>query len=611
MKSFVTALALFAGTFLLYLPARANGFVDYDDGSYITKNPEVLAGMTRDGLRWALAEFHSANWHPLTWLSHMLDVELFGLDAGRHHLMNAGLHALNAALLFLFLAAATRGFWPSVAVAVLFAAHPLRVESVAWASERKDVLSSAFFFAALLAYTSYVKRRGALRYVLVAGLFGLGLLAKPMLVTLPLLLLLLDLWPFGRWQREPWRRLALEKAPLVLLALASALVTIAAQQAGEALRTFEALPLATRVANAFLAYAAYVARSVWPRSLAIFYPHPGLVYDDYTPWSLLTCAAALAIVAVSGLAVLHAKRRPWFFVGWFWYLIMALPVIGILQVGAQWMADRYAYLPTIGLYLAVVFGIARLFPTPRGQAFLGFAGVVLAALFARGTLKQLAIWKNTRTLFEHALAVTERNYVAHMNLGILEHHEGHLDAAEAHYLAALEIAPRAADAHSNLGGLYYSRDAYQEARTHLERALEIDPSFTKARLNLGLVRRELGDREGALSEFRSALARKPDSLEAAATLAAELALADRSREAREVLSAALRRRPNALASLRELLTASGWKALRALALALADGGDLDRAAAIALEAAALAPEPEQAGLLELQRRLRAGERVSE
>ncbi len=611
MKSFVTAFGLFAGTFLLYLPLRGNGFVDYDDGSYITKNPEVLAGLTRDGVRWAFAEFHSANWHPLTWLSHMLDVELFGLDAGRHHLVNAGLHALNAALLFLFLAAATRGFWPSVAVAALFAAHPLRVESVAWASERKDVLSGAFFFAALLAYTSYVKRPGLPRYALVAGLFGLGLLAKPMLVTFPLLLLLLDAWPFGRFQRERWQRLALEKAPLFLLALASSLVTVAAQRAGEALRTFEALPLATRVANAFLAYAAYVAKSAWPRDLAIFYPHPGLVFDDYTPWSLPGSAAALGIASVSALALFQTRRWPWFFVGWFWYLILALPVIGILQVGAQWIADRYAYLPTIGLYVAVAFGIARRFPTPRGQALLGLTGLVLAALLACGTLKQLAYWKDTRTLFEHALAVTERNYVAHMNLGFLEHHEGHLEAAETHYLAALEIAPRLADAHSNLGGLCYSRDEYAEARMHLERALEIDPSFTKARLNLGLVQRELGDREGALSEFRTALAREPDSLEAAATLAAELALADRSREARDVLSSALRRRPNAFASLRELLGASGWKALRALATALADRGDFERAAGVALEAAARAPAEEQAGLLELQRRLRARERVSE
>ncbi len=668
----LAALVLAAAILGAFEPVRSNGFVDYDDGAYITKNPEVLGGLTAGGLRFAFGEFHSANWHPLTWLSHMLDVELFRQDAGSHHLVNALLHALNGALLFLFLSSATGSSWASLVVALLFALHPLRVESVAWASERKDVLSSTFFFAALAAYAAYVRRRGVLRYGIVVLLFALGLLAKPMLVTLPLVLLLLDVWPLERSRREGLKALCLEKVPFFLLALASGGVTIAAQRAGEALRSFEALPLLVRVENAFLAYGAYLVKSVWPSRLAVFYPHPGLDAQASAFAGALSLAAVVLFLAASVFVVRGRERRPWLFVGWGWYVIMALPVIGILQVGAQWMADRYTYLPTIGASVALVFGLAHALSAPRARTAAAIVGIAFALAFVPFTRRQIAVWKDTRSLFEHALGVTERNYVAHLNLGFLEQNQENLAAAEAHYLAALEIAPRSPDAFSNLGGLYYTRREYDRAREHLERALALDPSFLKARLNLGLVRRALGDPEGACAEFRAALARAPENVDAAKVLAEELVRAGRPEEALAVLSGVLARRANALelalaraellaeagrarealADLERLIDApmppagtlaahawlratsadpavrdpaaalraaqralaeegSSWKALRALAAALAAAGDFERAAAAALEAASSAPAEEEQALLELYRRFKAGEALFE
>jgi tetratricopeptide (TPR) repeat protein len=667
----LAALLLAATTFAVFAPVRANGFVDYDDGAYVTKNPEVQAGLTPAGLAFAFGEFHSANWHPLTWLSHMLDVELFGAGAAGPHLVNAALHALAAALCFLFLASTTGTSGASLLVALVFAVHPLRVESVAWVSERKDVLSGALFFATLLAYAAYARRPGPGRYLVTLGLFAAGLLAKPMLVTLPLVLCLLDLWPLARVERGRIAGLVREKVPFLVLSLASGIVTILAQRAGEAIRSFETLPVGARLANACLAWVSYLAKSVWPTELAVFYPHPGLV-SGVRGWTPAAIGAALALVAIT-LAVLRLRARaPWLLVGWAWYLVTSLPVIGILQVGAQWMADRYTYLPLVGVVLAVVFGVARALPTRRARlaaAALPLAGVLVLVPLTRA---QISVWRDTRTLFEHALAVTERNYVAHLNLGFLEQNQGNAAAAEAHYLAALEIAPRSPDAYSNLGGLYYyAYDDLARARESLERALAIDPGFLLARLNLGLVRRDLGDPEGAISEFRAARALEPDGVDASRMLAEELARAGRAAEALDVLDEVLARRPSAhelllqraelridggrpreaLADLERLLespsppagtfalhawllatsadpvvrdpaaalrsaeraqAAGGprWKALRALAAALAATRDFTGAASTALEAAAAAPTDKEATLLEEHRLYSAREALS-
>ena len=671
LRTGLAALALALATLLLYAPVAGNAFVDYDDGSYVTKNPDVLAGLTREGVTWAFTRTHSSNWHPLTWLAHMLDVELFGLDAGKHHLVNAGLHALNAGLLVVALVALTRRFWPCVVVAALFAVHPLRVESVAWASERKDVLSATFFFLALIAHAAFVRRPSPERRLAVAAAMVLGLLAKPMLVTLPFVLLLLDRWPLGR--KAPFAWLVREKLPLVFLAFLSCIATVIAQHLGNAIRSVESLPLDVRLANAVVAYAAYLWKTLWPSGLAIFYPHPALVdAQAYSTAGAKVLGSLVLLALLTGLAVLQRRRRPWLLAGWLWFLGMLVPVIGIVQVGAQWMADRYAYLPLIGIYMAVVWTLDERVRTPRARRNLVAAGLLVAVALMPVTRGQIGTWKDTRTLFERALAVTEKNYVAHINLGFLEHNLGDLDAARAHYEAALAITPTMVDALSNLGGLYWQRTEYDRAEEYFERAIAVDPQFTQAWLGLGLVHRDRGDPDRALEAFRAAVRGDPDSAAARRALAAQLRATGAVAEAVSTIEEAVRRHPQDAAArlglakalvdagrpgeaLRHLtrlaradspaLTAlelqawvlattsdvalrdpdealriatgcsersgGAWSSLRVLAAALAANGRFPEAAGLALEAAAAAPEERQAELLEMRARFAAGEALEE
>jgi tetratricopeptide (TPR) repeat protein len=541
----LAALALVLVTLAVYARIGGHEFVTYDDGSYITENPHVRTGLSAENARWAFREFHSANWHPLTWLSHQLDCELFGLDPGPHHLENAFLHALNALLCLWAFRSMTGERWPSFLVALLFAVHPQRVESVAWASERKDVLAGTFFFATLLLYTSYARRPSLARYAALAAAFALGLLAKPMLVTLPFVLLLLDVWPLGRWGRAstlpatripslaPTRipspaptppgdktppetrggrggfRILLEKIPLLALALISCWLTLRAQRAGGAVRSVEALPLAERLANLFQGYAAYVGKALWPVDLAFFYPHPALVSPDHSPVSWATLGAALLVLGVSALAIAGTRRAPWIAVGWFWFLGMLFPVIGLVQVGGQWIADRYAYLPLLGLQLALVFGLRHAFPAPRTQRILFAAGLAVSVGCAGLAARQTGTWKDSATLYEHALAVTDRNYVAHNNLGLLHQRAGELEQALAHYQAALAIAPRLVDAHSNLGAVYMELGERDLALQCFERALDLRPDYLDARLNRGLVFEREGDYDRALEHYESAVAAHP------------------------------------------------------------------------------------------------------
>ncbi len=531
-RVWVVGLALALLTFWLYLPVAENAFVTYDDGPYVTENPNVSAGLTAEGVRWAFTSSHSANWHPLTWMAHMLDCELFGLDPAAHHLMGAGLHALNAALCLVAVFLLTRRLGPSLVVAALFAVHPQRVESVAWIAERKDVLSGTFFFLTLIAWERYARAPSKSRYVVVALSLALGLMAKQMLVTLPALLVLLDLWPLDRWKREGAKRVLVEKLPLFALCVAAAVATVVAQEAGAAIRSVDALPIGARVANAFVAYIAYALRMVWPFDLAVFYPHPALVAaDTYSPVSARVLAAAAAFVAVTLLAFRARAAKPWLFVGWAWYVGMLVPVIGIVQVGAQWMADRYAYLPVIGLYVAAVFGAAHALTSVRARriAFGVAAALVLACVPL--TRAQIGTWRDTQTLFEHALDVTENNYVAHSNLGFLYHKQGDLRSAEREYLAALEIAPRMADQHSNLGAIYLARGDFPEARSRFDLALAINPRFTQARLFLGLLHEQRGDDEAALAAYADAVERDPESPEARVALGGKLLQLDRADEA--------------------------------------------------------------------------------
>ncbi len=516
--------ALALVTLGLYAQVLGHDFVNFDDDVYVTENPQVLGGLSAKGVRWAFTTGYAANWHPLTWLSHMLDVELFDLDAGAHHATSALLHATGAVLLFAWLARATRRAVPSALVAGFFAWHPLRAESVAWVAERKDVLAGVFFFATLLAYTAYAKNRSLLRYLFVLSAFAAGLLCKPMLVTLPVVLLLLDRWPLAR--SEPLGSRLLEKLPLFMLAAASAVATLLAQQRGGALDPLERLPFEARFANGFLAAARYLGSTFVPSGLACFYPHPAALHPTaYAPWNRWTVSALALLVLVSALALSVRGSRPYLFVGWMWFLVMLAPVSGLVQVGIQSHADRYTYLPLVGIAFGLVWWCEERFRHARARRIaLGAALLALAALLPTAW-RQSATWRTSRALFEHALAVTRENFVAHTNLGEALEREGKLDEALAHYESALRLAPHAAPVHYAIGRGHVVAGRYEQARAAFRRALELEPSLDRARVSLGVLLSRAGEHEEAARELSAAWERDPPRLSPADRLSAGQALA--------------------------------------------------------------------------------------
>ncbi len=434
-------------TLFVFLPAAGNGFVHYDDPLYVTGNDQVRRGLTGEGFLWAWRAAVAGNWHPLTMLSHMADAEIWGLDAGGHHLTSLLLHAANVVFVFLVLRRMTGAPWRSAAVAALFAVHPLRVESVAWVAERKDVLSGFFFLLALAAWVAYTRRPAAGRYLLALLAFAAGLLAKPMLVTLPFVLVLLDVWPLGRLplaappggeRRRVVRRLLAEKAPFFVLALAASAVTLFTQQV--AMAPLATVPLGRRVGNALVSYAAYLRKTFWPMDLAVIYPLPAAV-------PLVKAALAAALLAlVTGLVLVRLRRSPWLAVGWLWFVGMLVPVIGLVQVGRQALADRYTYLPSIGLAVALVWGgaeVARaLLPAGRARRVLLAGALALAvAVLSLAARRQVAVWKDTSTLFAHAMAVTPGNYYAAYKVGVELSRRGDRAGAERHYREALRLRP--------------------------------------------------------------------------------------------------------------------------------------------------------------------------
>jgi tetratricopeptide (TPR) repeat protein len=456
--------ALCAGVALLaaavMAPAIEHAWINYDDDVYLTGNPRLALGLGREGIAWAFTTFHGANWFPLTWLSWMLDFELYGLDPAGFHATNVALHAATAALLCGALARLTGAPGRSAFVAAVFAVHPLHVESVAWAAARKDVLSGLFFALSLLVYAP---RGGGAptpgRRAAVFACLALGLMAKPTLVTLPCVLLLLDFWPLGRLTRDgrlEWarlRRAIVEKLPLFALVAAMCGAVIAAQRAGGALVDFERLPWPTRLANAPVAVCAYVAKAFWPSRLAVIYPHPG---DSLSAWRVAAAGAALAAATV--LAWLARRRLPAVSVGWLWFLGMLVPVIGLVQVGSQAMADRYTYLPLVGLAIAVAWGtvdLARARGAARLAPAVALAAVAALALAARG---QLWHWRNSAALFSHALAVTEDNHIAHAHLGSALLERGEAEAAAAHFREAIRLRPDFLEVANNLAWLLATSD---------------------------------------------------------------------------------------------------------------------------------------------------------
>ena len=451
----------------------------------------------------------------------MLDVELFATDAGKHHLVGVALHAANAVLLLLVLRWMTGATWRPALVAALFAVHPLRVESIAWASERKDLLAGLFWMTTLAAYAWYARRPGVGRYLTVVLSLGLGLMAKPMLVTLPFVLLLLDCWPLRRWsllgidgersQPRPVKpgRLLLEKLPLLALAAGSSAVTILAQGAGAAISTTDAVPLGLRAVNACASYGRYLWKTLWPANLAYFYPHPAGSPDAGSGFWLTAAISVVALVGISYL-ILRDRSRPQLAVGWLWFLGTLVPVLGLFQVGAQAWADRYAYLPLIGIYIALAWGLAELAARWPGRSVAIHAGVALVVtLLAIVAAKQAATWRNSRTLFEHAVEVTRNNHVARTHLGTVLNVAGDLPGAEAHYRAALAIEPDYADAHSALGIVFGKRGDLSRAASHFERAVQAAPQHPDGHYNLGLVLRSRGDLDGAERLFREAIRLRP------------------------------------------------------------------------------------------------------
>jgi tetratricopeptide (TPR) repeat protein len=435
------ALALL--TLAAYLPTLHNGFVNLDDGLYVTGNSHVQAGITRASVAWALTANVANNWHPLTLLSHLLDCQLFGLDAAGHHATSLLLHLANVLLLFAVLRQLTGAVWRSAAVAALFAVHPAHVESVAWVAERKDVLSALFWLLAMGAYGRYARRPALGRYLWVVLAMALGLAAKPMVVTLPFALLLLDVWPLERLGLG-WRRLAMEKLPLLALSAASSLVTLRYQRTSLAPLGLD--PWSLRLANAAVSYAAYLGKLLLPGNLAVFYPIPLAI----PAWKVAGAAALLAVITT--LAVRSARKSPWLLVGWLWFLGTLVPVIGLVQVGRQAMADRYTYIPSIGLFVAIVWGIAELIGERRivSTTILAMAVAAAIALLAMGTWMQIGYWRDSVALYRHALAVTRDNYVAHVGLAKALTARRNWTGAAEQYRAALALRPGLTEAQAGL-----------------------------------------------------------------------------------------------------------------------------------------------------------------
>lgn len=491
-------------------------FVMLDDNQYVRENRHVQQGITGANLLWALTTGTAANWHPLTWFSYFVDYELFELNAGGYHAVNLLFHVLNTLFLFEALLALTRRVnspvWACAFVAALFGLHPLHVESVAWIAERKDVLSTFFWTLALWGYGRYVERPSLARYALLTGFFALGLMAKPMVVTLPFVLLLLDYWPLQRFPRHEYettlKRLLIEKAPLVALSVASSIVTIIAQQRGGALSSFSRLPLWLRTCNAAVAYVAYLWKTIWPTSLAIYYPYPA----NYLNWPKFAGAFAV-LLTLSALFLVVFRKKRYAAVGWLWYLGTLMPAIGIIQVGSQAMADRYTYIPLTGLFVLVAFGASDLIRRFRMPRFIP-VGVGLAVLAASAavTAVQVGHWRNSVSVFSHALDVTRDNVLSRTELGLALLEEGNTEAATSHLESAVRMDPRFPVAHLNLGNAYARAGRPEDAATEYRKVLELPPNEATPRAysGLGMQLNKMGKKEEAREYLLKAIEADPE-----------------------------------------------------------------------------------------------------
>lgn len=512
------AMALVAACAVAYWSTPGLGFTKFDDPLYVTENPHVAHGLTWSTVAWAFTGGYAANWHPLTWLSHAIDVQLFALEPGPPHVENVVIHTATTVLLFAVLVRLTGARWRSAFVAALFGVHPLHVESVAWVAERKDVLSAFFWVLTLWCYTSYVRKPKLMNYGLVVVCFTLGLMAKPMVVTLPFVLLLLDVWPLRRVELGPkwWstaKPLIREKLPLFALSVASSIVTFVAQREGGTVASTIRLPMSERLGNAVIAYASYVEKMLWPAHLAAYYPYPRIL-----PVAEAAIGAMLLLI-ITAAAVATARRRPYFLVGWLWYLGTLVPAIGIVQVGTQAMADRYTYLPLIGLFIAIAWGAGDVVDH-WNQLTMPAAVVAATVLFACVAMSrtQVAYWQSSATLWRHALDVTTDNYAAHTYYGNALAAQGKTDAAVAEYRQALLIRADYPEAHNNLGPALAAQGKLDEAVAHFREAIRLRPNYADAYSNLGVALASQGRWDEAIAQYTLALRYDPDHARARANL---------------------------------------------------------------------------------------------
>jgi tetratricopeptide (TPR) repeat protein len=536
-----------------YLPALNNDFVNYDDHSYVTENTHVQSGLTEAGIKWAFQSSDGGNWHPLTWMSHMLDCELYGMHPWGHHLTNVLLHTADTLLLFLVLRRMTGARWRSWLVAALFGLHPLHVQSVAWIAERKDVLSTLFWMLTLCSYTIYTglaktqPRQAALYYLSTLAFFAVGLMCKPMLVTLPAVLLLLDFWPLARCHVRDLGRLLAEKIPFLLLSIAASVVTYFVQKSGGAVTTFDKLALPGRLENALVAYARYLGKMFWPENLAVLYPLP-------KGWPVaVVLLSGFLLLFVSILAIKLWRRCPFLLVGWFWFLGTLVPVIGLVQVGEQSMADRYMYVPMIGLLIAIIWlthGLCSRFNVRNHVQAAAAIAVLIPCLFL--TRQQIGFWKNSETLFRHDLAVAGDNPTAHYKLGVALNEEGEADEALQHFQAVLDLHPDDIHALYAMGVILANKGQLDEATRLFQQTLKQNPDFAGSHYELGLMLGRQGRLDEAIGQYQEAIRINPGWFDAHNSLGIAYARSGRVDEAISQFQAAVNLEPENVGALYNL-----------------------------------------------------------
>jgi tetratricopeptide (TPR) repeat protein len=531
--------ALAMVTFIAFEQLRHNDFVHYDDDTYVTENAHVKAGLTHESVTWAFTATHASNWHPATWFSHMLDCQLFGLNPAWHHFTNLLLHLINTLLLFLILKKMTGCLRPSLFIAAAFALHPLHVESVAWVAERKDVLSAFFWLLTMAAYIRYSNKPALSRYMLVLVCFCLALMAKPMVVTLPFVLLLLDYWPLDRFARTNQNqnqssskpvgigKLILEKIPLLILSAASCVITYIAQQQSGTIAGIEQIPVAMRMSNAVVSYIRYIGKMFYPVRLVSLYPLPT---NGWPPWQPI--ASLLLLIAVSVLVIYLARRCGWLLTGWLWYLGTLVPVIGLVQVGVQSMADRYTYLPSIGIFIMIAFTAAKVSQKqPAVRTILTVSAVCLCGIWLFCTRAQVKYWRDDITLFSRSLEMTENNYIMHNNLAINLAKSNRPAEAIEHYKKSLALRPNSPEIHNNKANALMRLNKIDEAIFHYEKAVKLKAGFVKFRLNLGAALNKKGDFDQAARHYRKCIELKPKNANAYNDLALMLVELGRVSEA--------------------------------------------------------------------------------